>query len=87
MVIVLRIVRIANREDPDQTASSEAVWSGSALLVLTLSVSHYPVAVPFSNKITVIYLKISVLCMIVVLRIVRIANGEDPDQTVSSEAI
>ena len=26
------LVRIANREDPDQTASSEAVWSGSALL-------------------------------------------------------
>ena len=26
-------VRIANWEDPDQTASSEAVWSGSALLV------------------------------------------------------
>ena len=24
------LVRIANREDPDQTASSEAVWSGSA---------------------------------------------------------
>ena len=27
------LVRIANREDPDQTASSEAVWSGSALFV------------------------------------------------------
>ena len=27
------VVRIANREDPDQTASSEAVWSGSALFV------------------------------------------------------
>ena len=27
------IVRIANRGDPDQTASSEAVWSGSALFV------------------------------------------------------
>ena len=26
-------VRIANEEDPDQTASSEAVWSGSALFV------------------------------------------------------
>ena len=26
-------VRIANREDPDQTASSEAVWSGSSLIV------------------------------------------------------
>ena len=25
------LVRIANSEDPDQTASSEAVWSGSAL--------------------------------------------------------
>ena len=23
--------RTANREDPDQTASSEAVWSGTAL--------------------------------------------------------
>ena len=27
------LVRIANREDPDQTASSETVWSGSALFV------------------------------------------------------
>ena len=27
------LVRIANSEDPDQTASSEAVWSGSALFV------------------------------------------------------
>ena len=27
------LVEIANREDPDQTASSEAVWSGSALFV------------------------------------------------------
>ena len=27
------IVRIANREDPDQIPSSEAVWSGSALFV------------------------------------------------------
>ena len=27
------LVRIANREDPDQTASSGAVWSGSALFV------------------------------------------------------
>ena len=27
------LVRIANREDPDQTASSEAVWSGTALFV------------------------------------------------------
>ena len=25
-----KLVRIANREDPDQTASSETVWSGSA---------------------------------------------------------
>ena len=25
------LVRIANREDPDKTASSEAVWSGSKL--------------------------------------------------------
>ena len=27
------LIRIANMEDPDQTASSEAVWSGSALFV------------------------------------------------------
>ena len=27
------VVTIANREDPDQTASEEAVWSGSALFV------------------------------------------------------
>ena len=25
------LVRVANSEDPDQTASSEVVWSGSAL--------------------------------------------------------
>ena len=28
------LVRVENREDPDQTASEEAVWSGSALFVL-----------------------------------------------------
>ena len=28
------LVRIANGEDPDQTASSEAIRSGSALFVL-----------------------------------------------------
>ena len=27
------LVRIENGEDPDQTASLEAVWSGSALFV------------------------------------------------------
>ena len=27
------LVRTANREDPDQTASEEAVWSGSTLFV------------------------------------------------------
>ena len=27
------LVRIANKEDPDKTASSEAVWSGPALFV------------------------------------------------------
>ena len=27
------LVKIANREDPAQTSSSEAVWSGSALFV------------------------------------------------------
>ena len=31
-----QLVRIANREDPDQTASSEAVWSGSALFAYTI---------------------------------------------------
>ena len=35
------LVRIANREDSDQTASSEAVWSGSALLVLTFFAGNY----------------------------------------------
>ena len=28
--------KYANREDPDQTATSEAVWSGSALYVYCL---------------------------------------------------
>ena len=32
-IIHKMIVRIANREDPDQTASEEAVWSESALFV------------------------------------------------------
>ena len=27
------LLRLANREDPDQTASSEGVWSGTALFV------------------------------------------------------
>ena len=27
------LVRISDREDPDQTSSSEAVWSGSGLFV------------------------------------------------------
>ena len=27
--------KIANREEPDQTASEEAVWSGSVLIVYT----------------------------------------------------
>ena len=30
------LIRIANREDPDQTASSEAVWSGSAQFAYVL---------------------------------------------------
>ena len=29
--LISQNVRIANREEPDQTASEEAVWSGSAL--------------------------------------------------------
>ena len=33
------LVRIANREDPDQTVSSEAVWSGSAMFVYALLAS------------------------------------------------
>ena len=31
--ILIMLVRIANRKDPDQTASVEAVGSGSALFV------------------------------------------------------
>ena len=34
------LVRIANRGDSDQTASEEAVWSGSALFVLVFLVSN-----------------------------------------------
>ena len=34
------LVRIANREDPDQTASEEAVWSGSALFVWAVWVGN-----------------------------------------------
>ena len=33
-------VRTANSEDPDQTASSEAVWSGSALFDEAFSVGN-----------------------------------------------
>ena len=32
--ILKMLVRIVKREDPDQTASSEAVWSGSAQFVI-----------------------------------------------------
>ena len=32
-VIHQLLIIIVNREDPDQTASSEAVWSGSTLFV------------------------------------------------------
>ena len=32
-VIYKMLVRIANSADPGQTASSEAVWSGSAVFV------------------------------------------------------
>ena len=35
------LVRIANRVDPDQTASSEAVYSGSALFVQALLAGNY----------------------------------------------
>ena len=40
MLVIIRdrihkmLIRIANREDPDQTASLEAGWSESALFVL-----------------------------------------------------
>ena len=34
------LFRIANREDPDQTAFSEAVLSGSALFVLAFFVRN-----------------------------------------------
>ena len=32
------LVRIANREDPDQTAFSEAVWLGYCMFVLAIGV-------------------------------------------------
>ena len=35
------LVIIANREDPDQTASSEAVWSGSELFVTAFLAGNY----------------------------------------------
>ena len=40
-VIHKMLVKVANREDPDQTASSEAVWSGSALFVYDFLPSIY----------------------------------------------
>ena len=36
------LVRTANREDPDQTASSEAVRSGSALFAVLTSFCEFP---------------------------------------------
>ena len=53
-----KYVRIANREDPDQTASSEAVWSGSALFVKTFFgrqlvleiLEHLPYIGPWKNN-------------------------------------
>ena len=35
------LVRIANREDPDQTASEEAVWSGPSLFVKAFLPGNY----------------------------------------------
>ena len=35
------LVRIAYWEDPDQTASSEAVWSGSSLFFLDILAGNY----------------------------------------------
>ena len=37
--------RIANRESPDQTASSEAVWSGPTLFVLAFSAEELSVRI------------------------------------------
>ena len=62
------LVRIVHREDPDQTASSEAVSSGSALIVTTFlhaanvrnfrtfSVPHFYLAVSQNNWSSKIFL-------------------------------
>ena len=41
--ITKMLVRIANWEDPDQPATSEAIRSGSALFVPTFSAGNYSV--------------------------------------------
>ena len=38
--IYIMLVRIANREDPDETASSEAVWYLSALFVYNYTIRN-----------------------------------------------
>ena len=43
------IVRIANREDPDQTASSEAVWSGPAHFVYIILAGTWVKVQNFQN--------------------------------------
>ena len=35
------LIRIVNREDPDQTAALEVVWSGSALFVKAFLLGNY----------------------------------------------
>ena len=51
-ILVIRVginkmlVRMANREDPDQTASSEAVWSGSMLLTVVKTTVMEKVELP-----------------------------------------
>ena len=75
------LVRIANREDTDQNASSEAVWSGSALFVWQLVYSTK------CSKILNTFLFLFSTKKLVIRMLVRIANREDTDQTASSEAV
>ena len=82
------LVRIANREDPNQTASSEAVWFVSAYFVWaflqtmnsTSSKTCKTFLFLFSSKIFVIMFGIHKM-------LVRIANWEYPGQAVFSEAV
>ena len=74
------LVGIANTEDPGEIAPSEAVGSGNGVRNFRCSKlsSYFPLL--SSNKMLVIWAGIYKM-------LVRITDRENPDQTVSTEAV